>query len=125
MWVSVRWYRRLAIPIVPDRLRAAIGVDLRWDGEREGDGPCRRSGGATSERTRATVERAPVESTSIVSAGYDAERRLLEIEFVGGGVYRYFEVPTAVIAGFLAADSKGRFVNQHVRDRFRYERLAP
>ena len=42
------------------------------------------------------IDRYPVESSNIVSAGYDAETRTLEVEFSNGGVYRYGDVPSDV-----------------------------
>jgi hypothetical protein len=68
--------------------------------------------------------RRPVDSTSIVSVGYEPAARTLEIEFVSGGVYRYFNVPPAIYAAFLAAESKGTFVNTVVKPRYRYARVS-
>ena len=69
------------------------------------------------------IERRPVESSNLAAVGYDARRRLLEIEFRSGGIYRYFEVPAEVHGQLLAAESKGRFFAKHIRDRFRFERV--
>lgn len=71
-----------------------------------------------------TVEREPLESSSLASAGYDPETSTLEIEFRHGGVYRYFLVPQSTYRAFQAASSKGRFFVAEIRDRFPYERLA-
>jgi len=55
--------------------------------------------------------------------GYDREQRVLEIEFTGGAVYRYFDVPAEVHRGLMAAESHGRYFHQHVRDAaYRYTR---
>jgi len=62
-----------------------------------------------------------VRSSNIHSIGYDRARRILYIKFLGGRLYRYFEVPEALFREFLAADSKGRFANRFVYSRFRYE----
>ena len=54
-----------------------------------------------------------MDSTSILSMGYNQRRRVLEIEFrESGDVYRYFDVSPAEHAEFLAAKSKGTYLNQ-------------
>jgi hypothetical protein len=59
------------------------------------------------------MRRIPVDSSSIASIGYDAERLELEIEFhESGDVYLYFDVPAEVYRDFMAADSKGTYLNQ-------------
>jgi hypothetical protein len=64
------------------------------------------------------MRRAAVESTSIASIGYDRKRRELEIEFRDtGDVYRYFAVSTAECADFMAAKSKGTYLNQVFKPR--------
>jgi hypothetical protein len=44
---------------------------------------------------------------------------VLELGFHDGGVYAYFDVPLASFNEFLAADSKGRYFNHHIRNHFR------
>ncbi len=48
----------------------------------------------------------------------------LEIEFAGGGVYRYLGVPEATWERLRAAESKGRFVNAIIKKYYRYVRVA-
>ena len=71
------------------------------------------------------MQRVPVESSSIASIGYAPQERVLELEFrQSGEVYQYFDVPAEEYAAFLAADSKGTYVNQHLKPRgYRYQRL--
>jgi len=63
-----------------------------------------------------------VDSTVIASLGYDPCRRELEIEYrESGEVYRYFEVPGREYTSFLAAESKGTYLNQVFKPRgYRY-----
>ena len=59
------------------------------------------------------MKRVAVDSTSIASIGYEARRCELEIEFRhSGDVYRYFDVPSKEHAEFMAAESKGTYLNQ-------------
>lgn len=63
-----------------------------------------------------------VESSLIQAVGYDPERRLLEVAFTSGLVYWYAEVPVDVYAALMAAESKGEYFQQHIRDVFAYSR---
>jgi len=64
------------------------------------------------------IQRAHVTSSAIASVGYEPRSRILEVEFPSGNVYRYFDVPYSIYEDFRTADSKGRWFNQEVRDRF-------
>ena len=65
-----------------------------------------------------------VESKMFTSVAYDEEKRILYLRFQSGDVYRYFEFQAAEYQAFLAAESRGRFFLAHIRDHFRYERMA-
>lgn len=54
---------------------------------------------------------------------YDPQARRLDIRFVSGRRYSYFEVPPELVEGMRRSFSKGEFFNAHVRDRFRAERV--
>ncbi len=63
-----------------------------------------------------------VSSSAIDRIAYDPSRRALSIWFrETGGPYRYYEVPPQVFEGFLRADSKGAYFNDHIRDRYRFD----
>lgn len=52
---------------------------------------------------------------------YDQSARRLSIWFVPTGLrYDYDEVPVELYQRFRGAFSKGRFFNDHIRDRFPY-----
>jgi hypothetical protein len=70
------------------------------------------------------MEWQPLDSKMFLSAAYDAERNILYLRFRSGDVYRYFEFPDDQYQAFLNAESKGRHFLSHIRDCFRYERLA-
>ncbi len=69
------------------------------------------------------MKRVAVDSTSVASVGYDPGAHVLEIEFRGGRVYRYLEVPEAVHRLLLRAPSIGDFVNRVVKPKFSAERV--
>jgi hypothetical protein len=68
------------------------------------------------------VKRTSVTSSSIASVGYEAETCILEVEFVHGDVYRYWDVPDAVVRAFLSAPSLGAYLNANIRDAYRCTR---
>ena len=62
-------------------------------------------------------------SSVIRTFHYDPSERRLEVRFVNGRRYRYFEVPAEIHERMRASFSKGEFFNAHIRDHFRFERL--
>lgn len=68
---------------------------------------------------------AALESKMLSAAAYDGSKQMLYLRFRNSGnVYRYFEFTAADHQAFLSAESKGRFFRFHIRDCFRYERMA-
>ena len=68
------------------------------------------------------MQRQPITSSAISSVGYDERSSVLEVEFQGGAVYDYFDVPPKVYRALLKASSKGSFVSRRVRDRYPFIR---
>ena len=66
-----------------------------------------------------TVERTYVASSVIASLGYDGGKKVLEVEFRTGRVYRYFGVPERVYRELRTAPSIGSYFNRQIKDRFR------
>lgn len=62
------------------------------------------------------MRRTAVDSTTMRSVGYDSAQQILQIEFTSGVVYQYLDVPVAVFDELMAAESKGRYFNQEIRD---------
>lgn len=69
------------------------------------------------------MERQPVSSTIVASIGYDKASAVLEVEFVSGAVYQYFDVPGEVYFEVMAAKSIGKVMTSGVIGRFRFARL--
>ena len=66
-----------------------------------------------------------LESRMLSAAAYDDLKQILYLRFRNTGeVYRYFAFTTADHQAFRSAESKGRFFRSHIRDHFRYERMA-
>jgi hypothetical protein len=64
-----------------------------------------------------------VDSTAIREIDYDSERAKLLVQFASGERYVYVGVPAEVCRSFVAADSKGRFFQAQIRDRYPFNRL--
>ena len=61
------------------------------------------------------MDRVQVSSSNILSIGYDPSTQVLEVEFISGAVYQYFNVPEAEFESFLNAESKGRYLNANIK----------
>lgn len=61
-----------------------------------------------------------VESTTLRTVAYDADRELLQLEFHNGATYQYFNVPVAIHEGLLQAPSKGTYFNRFIRQKYDY-----
>jgi lysyl-tRNA synthetase class 2 len=65
-----------------------------------------------------------VESITLATVAYDADRELLQIEFRDRTIYRYFNVPGDVHESLLRAPSKGSYFNRIIRGQFTYARIS-
>lgn len=70
------------------------------------------------------VQRHKVESSDISSIGYDADVRVLEVEFVSRAVYQYANVPENVYTELMQAGSKGQYFNKYIRDQYQSSKLS-
>lgn len=70
------------------------------------------------------MKRLPVESSDLVSIGYDPEARLLEIEFKENRIYQYQDVEPDVYERFMRADSYGEFFFASINKHYRYKRVT-
>lgn len=55
-----------------------------------------------------------LQSTAIDTFAYDPKQQILEIKFVKGGKYQFYDVPWVVYGGLLTASSKGRYFHNHL-----------
>ena len=69
------------------------------------------------------MDRKSLESSNIASAGYDDQTHTLEIEFLRGGIYQYFDVPRPIFEQLVGTESPGSVLHQQIRGVFRYARI--
>jgi hypothetical protein len=60
-------------------------------------------------------------STAVERARYHPESRTLDIWYVGGDRYSYFDVPPKTFEQLCSAPSAGEFVNRRIKPAHRYE----
>lgn len=69
------------------------------------------------------MNRTPVNSSALVSVGYDRDGLILETELTGGAIYQYFDVPESVFLELMSADSLGKYYNKNIRNNYRHTQL--
>ena len=69
-------------------------------------------------------EMTAVDSSWVAAIGYEENEREVHIALIEGSVYAYGAVPPDVWRLFLAADSKGTFVNEVLKPRYEVRKLS-
>jgi transglutaminase/protease-like cytokinesis protein 3 len=69
------------------------------------------------------MDRILVKSSNIVSAGYNAQTKRLEIEFQSGNTYQYLDVPEMVYQDLMTASSKGEFFHDNILKEYDFEEV--
>jgi len=64
------------------------------------------------------MDRILVNSSNLISVGYDHEAQVLEVEFQSGSVYRYLQVPPELYQDLMTAGSKGRYFHDHIMNQY-------
>lgn len=69
------------------------------------------------------MRRDHVESENIESIGYDSRSQTLEIEFLNGSIYQYFDVSQHIYDGIIGAASHGKFLASNIKGHYRYSKV--
>ncbi|MDH3348716.1 MAG: KTSC domain-containing protein [Desulfobulbaceae bacterium] len=70
------------------------------------------------------MNRSCVASTSVASIGYDEATETLEVEFLNGSIYQYYNVPISIYEQNMQAGSKGKFLNMYIKNAYPYSRVG-
>lgn len=67
----------------------------------------------------------PVQSSNVEKVFYDPEKEVLSVQFLAKGNqrarrYLYSGVSMSVFVGLVQAESKGKYIWRHIRDRYVY-----
>jgi hypothetical protein len=65
----------------------------------------------------------PCQSSNVAGFGYDVPRRVLALEFKGGKVYHYKDVPQHVYDGLIEAESRGSYAAANITGKFEGTRM--
>ncbi|RKN83482.1 helicase HerA-like domain-containing protein [Ulvibacterium marinum] len=69
------------------------------------------------------MERKSVSSSNIQSIGYDSSSETLEVEFLNGGIYQYFDIPEQVFEKLMGAGSHGKYLANNIKGKYRYSKV--
>lgn len=64
-----------------------------------------------------------VSSSSLSRIRWNEQTSTLDVEFIGGRVYQYFDVPEGIFNALRLAESHGKFFQQNIRGCYRYVQL--
>ena len=64
-----------------------------------------------------------VESRVLAAVAYNHDWHHLYLEFRGGDIYCYRDVPVERYEELLVADSKGKYFRRHILKRYLYQRI--
>ncbi len=70
------------------------------------------------------MKRVPVTSSRVISIGW--ENNIMEVEFTGGAIYRYFDIHKDVYDDIMASESQGKALSVIINDKtIKYEKVTP
>ncbi len=70
------------------------------------------------------MDRSYVASTNVASIGYDEVTETLEVEFLNGSIYQYYNVQMNIYEQMMQAGSKGKFLNTYIKNAYPYSRVG-
>ncbi len=62
-------------------------------------------------------------SSNVARISYEKTSSTLEVEFHNGSIYQYYDVESNVWEDFKSASSKGQFIHQYLKSKYRYARV--
>jgi len=70
------------------------------------------------------MDRLPLQSRAVLSAGYDVDASVLEVEFSSGRIYRFSGVPVGVYDWLLRVPNKGLYVARNITGRYAHQDMT-
>ena len=64
------------------------------------------------------MEREYIQSSMITSIGYESSSSTLEIEFKGGAIWQYYDVPESVYYDMSNSGSHGKFFHANIKGQY-------
>jgi hypothetical protein len=69
------------------------------------------------------MEMTHVDSSNVESVGYDEGSETLQVEFINGANYQYFDVPENVYIGLRDAESVGGYLADNIKGEYRFSKV--
>jgi hypothetical protein len=69
-----------------------------------------------------SIHRIDLRSALLADASYDMRLRALDVAYTDGNAYRFYDVPHDTWVAFCAAESRGRFFLDFIRENYSRER---
>ena len=69
------------------------------------------------------MEMVSVDSNNVRAVGFDDAPNTLQVKFLNGSLYQYFDVPRHVFDELLAAGSVGSYLHRTVKGVYRYSQV--
>jgi len=70
------------------------------------------------------MDRISVESSMMLSIGYDENDAVLEIEFKSNGqVWQYYDVPEYVFQNMMGSESVGKYFHSDIKGKYKEARV--
>lgn len=76
-----------------------------------------------SEKIEGKMIEVTINSSNLKSATFNTENEDLVVTFNNGSIYQYNKVPWLVFTKFRMADSQGKFFNENIGRKYKYEKL--
>lgn len=71
-----------------------------------------------------TMEHYSAKSSNLAKVGYDLKSETLEVEFLNGSVYQYFNVPPDLYEQLMKERSKGKFLSTKIKNFYPFSRVG-
>jgi hypothetical protein len=69
------------------------------------------------------ITRNIVDSSNVISIGYDEKTSVLIVEFISG-VYQYYDVPKDIHESLISSGSIGAYLHRNIKNKFSYSRIS-
>jgi hypothetical protein len=69
------------------------------------------------------MNRTAIASPGITQVGYEEGSEILEIEFVSGKIYQFYNVPLNLFSQLMDSSHKELYYETHILERFPYKRI--
>ena len=70
------------------------------------------------------MDRVSVSASNVASVGHDESSQLLEVEFLNGSIYEYYDVPVHVYEELIASSSVGGYLARRIKGVYSFSQVG-